>query len=345
MPRVERRGDARSQRLAAARRTRELERVREPRGGAQAADELAVERGRLAVAAERRPVHEVPVREVGDQIVRPDLAFEPCQRALDGREDILDDVELAGVEPVLFGVEDPLQRPVRNDDRVGVMVARRKHLGQAVGPLALGGVAQKLPVERVDAGPERDLPDEQLDRGVAEPLALFAARAVLPAVVHAEQQRVAADLPQPRQHRIGAGEGAARLGGIVGEGRADVADAQPARRIAHRHLGVADGGPFEALEALHAGSGRVAKHLRRRRLPLADARVRGRRVRPFAGHPFGDGDLDGLAAVRIELDERIARMDAAEVEHDRDVERPRAHGRAALVGVQQCVRVGDEAGR
>ena len=320
VPRVERRGDARRQRLVAARGPRELERVGQARGGAQRADELGVECGRLAVAAECRPVHEVPEGQVGDQIVRVELALEPGQGALDGGEDRLDHLEIAGVQPVLLGVEDPLQRPVGNQDGVGVVVAGREHLGEAIGPLTLGCVAQKLAVERVDAGPERNLADEKLDRRVAEPLALFAARAVLPAVVHAEQQRVAADLPQPRQQRVGAGEGAARLGGVVREGGAEVADAQPVRRVAHGDLRVADGRPLEALEALRAGPRRVAEYLRRRRLTLDDARLRRRRVVPLAGHAFGDGDLDHLAAAGVELDERIARVDAAEVEHDRYVE-------------------------
>ena len=40
---------------------------------------------------------------------------------------------------------------------------------------------------------------------------------------------------------------------------------------------------------------------------------------PIAGNAFGDGDLDDLAAVGLQLDERIPRVDAAEVEQERDV--------------------------
>ena len=113
------------------------------------------------------------------------------------------------------------------------------------------------------------------------------------------------------------------------------------RRVAHGDLRVAHGGPLEALEALHGPGARCSgRAARRAAAPLDDARLRRRRVVPLAGHALGDGDLDDLAAVRVELDERIAGVDAAEVEHaPRRRASGRAHGGRALVGVQQRVGV------
>jgi hypothetical protein len=73
------------------------------------------------------------VGRIGEQVVGVELALEPGERALDGREDRLDRGQVGGVPPMLLGVENPLQRPIGDQDRVGVMVAGREHLGQPVG--------------------------------------------------------------------------------------------------------------------------------------------------------------------------------------------------------------------
>ena len=75
---------------------------------------------------------------------------------------------------------------------------------------------------------------------------------------------------------------AARLGRVAREGRADVADAQPLRRIAHGDLRVAHRRPFEAFEALHAGTRRVAEEMRAVRPSRVDARLRRRLSVPIA---------------------------------------------------------------
>src|SRR5262249_44617746 len=198
----------------------------------------------------------------------------------------------------------------------------------------------------VAARTEGDVADQDLAGRIAEPLALLAAGAILPAVVHALQERVTADVPQASEQWIGAGKGTARLGGIVRAERADVTNRDAVRRVAHRELGVTHRRPLEALEALHTGSCDVATDLRSRRLALHDARLCERRAAELARHAFADGELDDLAAPRLELDERIAGMDAAEIEHHRRIElRRRAHRRGALIGVLERLWITHEIAR
>ena len=64
--------------------------------------------------------------------------------------------------------------------------------------------------------------------------------------------------------------------------------------------------------------------------------------RHFAGQALGAGDLDDLAAARLDLDARPAGHDAAEVEQDGDVAAGRrAHHRLAPFKLQQIVRPRD----
>ncbi len=229
------------------------------------------------------------------------------------------------------------------------MVAGREHLGQPIRPLALGGLGQVLGGQRRYRGTERRPAGQVLHRHVAQPLALLAARAVLPGVVHALAQRVGAGRPELVEQRIGRGEAAARLDRIVDEVGAQAAEDDAFRRIAHRELHPADRAPFEALEGLHAGLGAVAAEVAvgaepglRLRPGVGTGPVR----RPFAGQALGAGDLDLLAATRLDLEPRPAGHDLPEVEQDGGVAPGLGadHGMAALE-LGEIVPAAQRAGR
>ena len=100
-----------------------LERCGKGRRGAQCTDQLRIERCRLTVTPERRPIHEVPVREIRDQIVRPELTLESGEGALNRRKDRLDRFEIAGVQQMHVGIEDPLHGPIGDEDGIGPVIA------------------------------------------------------------------------------------------------------------------------------------------------------------------------------------------------------------------------------
>ena len=85
---------------------------------------------------------------------------------MDGK-DRLDRVEVAGQVEVIAGAEDPLQRPVGDQQPVHPMVAGREHLGQAVRTLAFGGLGEELGGQGRDARAERGVADQVLHRHVA----------------------------------------------------------------------------------------------------------------------------------------------------------------------------------
>ncbi len=164
--------------------------------------------------------------------------------------------------------------------------------------------------------------DQILDRDIAQPLPLLAAGAILPCVVHALAQRVRARRPQPVEKFVGRLEAAAFLDGIVHDVRAKAADRESFGRIADVHLHPADRAPFEAFEDLAAGSRLIAAAMCVQPQPRFGPRPRvrcGAFRRPFAGKAFGARNLDDLTAACLDLDTRMARHDAPEIEQQRNI--------------------------
>src|SRR5262249_37015110 len=103
---------------------------------------------------------------------------------------------------------------------------------------------------------------------------------------------------------------------------AQALDAQAVRRVAHGHLHPFDGAEFEALEHLIARARHITTEMavgaEPRRGRYADVRIRTVWI-PFSRYDLGAGNLDDLAAARLEMDARPRRDDAPKVEHHRYV--------------------------
>ncbi len=94
------------------------------------------------------------------------------------------------------GAQDPLQRPVGDQACIVAMIAAARTSGS--GRRGAGFRRPAPDILRVSAGgrtAEGGMRGEVLDRHVAQPLALLAARAILPRVVHALLERIGRPLP------------------------------------------------------------------------------------------------------------------------------------------------------
>ena len=124
-----------------ARRACAIDGLCEIGGHGERAGILRIERQSLAGSTDRGPIHEVPVRHVGDEASRGEVSLEPSDRALNRWEYLRNRGRVAGIGQMIARVENPLQRPVRDQEPVSRMIAGGEHLGQAVRPLALRRLA------------------------------------------------------------------------------------------------------------------------------------------------------------------------------------------------------------
>src|ERR1700733_12671498 len=102
--------------------------------------------------------------------MRIEQTLEPRQRLEDRRKNGVDGLLIAGQLIVIACIQNPLQRPVWNDDSIRAVIARREHLSKTVGALAFGGLQQELRVQRRDTGAECGMSSQTLDGRIAEPL-------------------------------------------------------------------------------------------------------------------------------------------------------------------------------
>ena len=188
--------------------------LRQLRGDAEAPASWAFNAAASPSRPTPGPVHEVPVGHVGDQAsASSSRSNQASALTIDGRYPldrlaVAGQVEWSPAARIHCSVQSGISRPF-------AVVARREHLGQAVRPLALRRLRQELGGQRRDAGAEGGPADQVLHRHVAQPLALLAAGAILPGVVHALAQRVGAGRPELVEQWVGRGEAAAPFDRIM----------------------------------------------------------------------------------------------------------------------------------
>src|SRR5579859_3756489 len=156
-----------------------------------------------------------------------------------------------------------------------------------------------------------------LDSGIAKPLPLFSARAVLPCIMHAQLDGIGAGLPQFFEDGIGAAKAALASHRIGGSRNSNLVHAHAIGTVSHDQLHPANGVPFKSLETLESRSCNGAADMRIGRVckrSTHDPRVWPNGTLPCAREVFGNDEFDRLAAFSLKFDIWIAGQKRVELE-------------------------------